>query len=53
MDTTNYVEVGAVTTQYGIKLLAGEFALFRVNGTDVFCKADTAACDVQYLLIEA
>jgi hypothetical protein len=53
MDATNFVEVGAVTAQYGIKLLAGEFAVFRVNGSDVFCKANTLACDVQYLLIEA
>ncbi len=52
LDATNYVEVGALTTEYSVKLQAGEIAMFRVNGTSVFCKADTAACDVEYFLLE-
>tara|TARA_R110002110_G_scaffold58200_4_gene165452 strand:- start:159 stop:518 length:360 start_codon:yes stop_codon:yes gene_type:complete len=52
-DATNYVEVASVTTKYAVRLLAGEFALFRPNGSSVFCKANTGACIVEYLLLEA
>lgn len=52
LDSANFVEVGTVTTEYGIKLKAGEFALFRMNGTSLFAKANTAACLVQYLIVE-
>ena len=50
LDSTNYVEVG-LTGEYTAKLKAGEIALFRCAGT-VFAKANTAACDVDYILIE-
>lgn len=52
LDSTNYVEVGTVTLEYHMKLKAGEAALFRCNNDGVFCKANTAACKVEYFLIE-
>ena len=53
-DTTNYVEVSASTSANGcVKLLPGEFAIFRCATTTPAVKAHTAACVVEYLLIEA
>lgn len=51
LDTTNYVEVGAVTAEYAIKLLPGDIALFRVDGTALFWKAHTTACEVQIFAV--
>jgi len=51
-DTTNYVEVGVDGTNYVVKLKAGEIALFRVDGSAIHAKANTAACSCEYLLIE-
>ena len=53
LDATNYVEVGSTTGVYDIKLLAGEFALYRHNSATVYAKANTAACLVEFVLIEA
>ena len=39
-DATNFVEVGSTTGVYDIKLLAGEFALYRHNSATVYAKAD-------------
>jgi len=50
MDTTNYVEVG-ITASYTIKLLAGDFALFPAAAA-IYAKANTAACNVEYIIIE-
>lgn len=50
LDAVNYVEVGN-TNAYAIKLKAGEVALYRHDGTP-FAKANTAACLVEYLIIE-
>lgn len=52
MDSTNYIEIGTVTSQLGLKLKAGEIALFRCNNNDVFAKANSAECKLEYLLIE-
>ena len=52
LDDTNFIEIGAVTTEYAIKLKPGEIALFRVNGSAIYAKADTAACDLEYAVIE-
>lgn len=52
LDSSNYIEIGADGTTYPIKLLAGEFALFRINGT-LHAKANTAACNLQKAIIEA
>jgi len=52
LDDTNYVEIGSTTGVYDIKLKAGEFALYRHNSATVYAKANTAACNVEYCLIE-
>ena len=52
LDTTNYVEIGCVTGQYTIKLKAGEACMFRAAGSAVYAVANTAACDVEYFIIE-
>ena len=52
LDATNYVEVGSTTGVYDIKLKAGEVCLYRHNSATVYAKANTAACNVEYLLIE-
>lgn len=52
-DATNYVSIRAATgTANCIKLKAGEFALFRFEATAPFVIANTAACEIEYLLIE-
>lgn len=52
-DATNYITVGADGSSYPIKLLAGEWALFRFNGAAIHAKANTAACKLEYMLVEA
>ena len=52
-DSTNFVEFGDDADGPSIKLLAGEFGMFRWGATNVSAKADTAACVVEYALIEA
>jgi hypothetical protein len=52
LNATNYVEIGSTTGVYDIKLLAGEIALYRHNSATVYAKANTGACNVEYLLIE-
>lgn len=52
LDATNYVEVGSTTGVYDIKLLAGEFALYRHNSATVYAKANTASCNIQYIIFE-
>jgi hypothetical protein len=53
MDDTNYVEVGRTTGVYSIKLKAGEGFVARWNGNTVFVKANTAACNVEYIVTQA
>lgn len=52
LDATNFVTIGSVTAQLGIKIKPGEIAVFRTSGAGIFIKADTAACDVEYIIIE-
>lgn len=53
LDTTNYVQLGFSTGVYGCRLEAGEFALFRTEpSADIYLKANTAACNVQYRWLE-
>jgi hypothetical protein len=52
LDSTNFVTFGADGTNYHIKLKAGESALLRWNGAAVHAKADTAACKVEYVIVE-
>lgn len=50
LDSTNYIEIG-LTSSYTIKLKAGEFCLFRAAGA-VFARANTSACELEYIYIE-
>lgn len=53
LDATNFVKVrGATGGVDCVKIKAGEFALFRFAGTAPFVIADTASCEIEYLLIE-
>ena len=52
-DSTNYVEIFGVEDEGAtLKLKAGEVALFRFGATAPFLQADTAAVQIDYLLIE-
>lgn len=51
LDSTNYVEIAATTTEYCVKLGAGQMCLFPLDGTTLFAKANTAACNVRFLAI--
>ena len=53
LDSTNFVEIGDDGTNYTVKLAAGEGCLFRFSGSSINLKADTAACRVKYLVLEA
>ena len=50
LDSTNYIELG-LTSSYTIKLKPKEFCLFRADGA-IFAKANTAACELEYIYIE-
>jgi len=52
LDATNYVEIGHTTGVYGVKCKAGEPAVFRLDGTTLYAKANTAACLVKYTIFE-
>ena len=52
LDSTNYVTFGThATSNHTVKLLAGESCLFRAAGA-VYGLANTAACNVEYIIIE-
>jgi hypothetical protein len=56
LDGTNYVELGGATFTVGngvIRVNAGEWCLFRWRGTTPFILANTASCEVEYLILEA
>lgn len=50
-DTTNFIELG-LTGSYTVKLKAGEWAIFRLDSNAPYAKADTAACKLEYILLE-
>jgi hypothetical protein len=55
LDSTNFVRIGDNTPAYLLRLNAGETCVFRFDQsivTGIKLIADTAAVDVQYLLIE-
>ena len=52
MDATNYVELGSTTGVYDIKLKAKEFALWRHNSATLYAKANTAICNIEYIIVE-
>ena len=55
LDSTNFIEVGALTGEYTIKIEAGEFALSRhdieVSAT-ILALADTGNVNIEYFIIE-
>lgn len=53
MDAVNFVQLGATTGVYSVKIAAGQAALIPWNGAAILAKADTAAVEVEYLIIEA
>ena len=50
LDGSNYVEVG-LTGSYTIKLLAGQMAVFPAAAA-IYAKANSAACNLDYIIIE-
>lgn len=54
LDATNFVEIRPGTGVVDlIKLLPGDVALLRLVATAPFVQADTAAVNLEYLIIEA
>lgn len=54
LDNTNFVELGFATTNYPIKVSNNDIHTFRFNGdVDLYLKADTAACNVRIIVLEA
>ena len=56
LDATNYVELGVVVaaTFYPFaKLKAGVPQLIHLSSTAIYAKANTAACDLKYIILEA
>lgn len=53
-DATNYVtlRIGSGGSDFA-KLLAGESALFRLASSSLYALANTAACEIEYLIVEA
>lgn len=53
MDATNFIEIGVTSTVYNIKLEpARPVAVFPIDGTTLFAKADTGACVLEKVIIE-
>ena len=53
LDPTNYVQFGFSTGVYGMRLKAGEFAVFRLEpGATLYARANTAAVNIQYIVYE-
>lgn len=53
LDATNFIQLGATTGVYSIKLLAGEGCVVPWKASTTYVKADTASCEVEFLLVEA
>lgn len=53
LDSTNYVQLGATTGVYNIRLTAGDVCLFPLEGSTLFAKANTAACNIQVFAVDA
>lgn len=53
-DATNFVQIGFATTVYYLRLGPGEVAVMRLEPTvsALYCKADTAAIELQFKLYE-
>ena len=55
LDTTNFIEVGGDSslTVFKIKVRPNDCCVFEPSSGTVYAKADTAACPVQIVAIEA
>lgn len=51
LDATNFVEVGEDADTPFLKLKAREVAVFRMAGTTLSAKADTAAVNLEYMVL--
>jgi hypothetical protein len=51
LDSTNFIQLGPDSTNYFLKLLAGQWAIFPINGTALNAKANTAACNLEYIVV--
>jgi hypothetical protein len=51
LDGTNYIQIGSDGALYPLKLKAGEWALLRWNAAAIHAKANTAACDLEYIVV--
>lgn len=52
-DATHFIELGATTAVYTIKVPAGGVVMAPWDGSTIYALADTSICQVEYLLIEA
>ncbi|MGA0406447.1 MAG: hypothetical protein ACO3PR_00030 [Limisphaerales bacterium] len=52
LDATNFITVGDDGTNFPVKILPEEFALFRLNANTLYMIADTAACEVEVTMVE-
>lgn len=55
LNDTNFIEIGYDDGGFKpvVKLLPGEWALFRSAQATPQAKADTAACDLEFIMLEA
>ena len=53
LDATNFLELGSTTAQYSTIIPAGKGCVTTWGHTGTFVKANTAAVNAEYLLIEA
>jgi len=52
LDTTNFLAIGDDADGPSLKLKAGEEVFLRWGASNVSVLADTAGCDLEYMLIE-
>ena len=55
LDATNFVEIGidvSATFHATVKLKAGEACVFRLTTNAPYAQADSAACDLQYMILD-
>ena len=55
LDDTNYIEVGALTGEYTVKILKGEFALYRhalEESSTILAKANSGNVNIEYFIFE-
>jgi len=55
LDSTNYVEVGALTGEYAVLIEAGEFALYRHDKNEsvtILAKANGGTVNIEYFIFE-